>query len=86
MNKGVPLKTRAEVNAFNGSKMLKVIGLDEFVSNGICDNRHCLLLPNYNPNQRELLSLDWGAVAIQCGGIPSNLTIPVISKLEHPEV
>lgn len=86
MNKGIPLKTRAEVNAFNGSKMLKVIGLDEFVSSGICDNRHCLLLPNYDPNQRELLSLDWGAVAIQCGGIPSNLTVPVISKLEHPEV
>lgn len=86
MIKGIPLKTRADVNNFRGSKMLKVLGIDEYVSRGICDNRHCLLLPDYDTSQEELLNLGWGAIAIQSGdNIPTHLPIPVISKLDHPE-
>ncbi|MCL1073107.1 His-Xaa-Ser system radical SAM maturase HxsC [Shewanella dokdonensis] len=87
MDKGIPLKTRAEVKAFSGSRMLKVLGLDEFVSTGTCNDRYCLFLPTYDVSQRELLTLGWGAVVIQSGEIiPTNLQIPVICKLEYPEI
>ncbi|WP_244859477.1 hypothetical protein [Shewanella dokdonensis] len=65
MDKGIPLKTRAEVKAFSGSRMLKVLGLDEFVSTGTCNDRYCLFLPTYDVSQRELLTLGWGPLSFK---------------------